>query len=120
MDGRAAGSRLNWSLCGDRANDNRPRAGSHAFLEPRIEIRPRNGGAVAAAVTVVAAVSDCRHQRVEQCTAFRLELAADATKIPEHFEVSADLTARYMRAIVMQPLFVEWTAERARWRLAKP
>lgn len=36
--------------------------------------------------------------------AFRLELAADATKIPEHFETSGDGTARYMRAIVMQPL----------------
>jgi hypothetical protein len=36
--------------------------------------------------------------------AFRSELAADATKIPEHFETSADGTARYMRAIVMQPL----------------
>lgn len=38
--------------------------------------------------------------------AFRLELAADATRIPEHFETSADGTARYMRAIVMQPLCV--------------
>jgi hypothetical protein len=35
---------------------------------------------------------------------FRAELAADATKIPEHFEAAADGTARYMRAIVMQPL----------------
>lgn len=38
--------------------------------------------------------------------AFRSELAADATKIPERFETSADGTARYMRAIVMQPLCV--------------
>jgi hypothetical protein len=38
--------------------------------------------------------------------AFRSELAADATKIPEHFETSADGAARYMRAIVMQPLCV--------------
>jgi hypothetical protein len=38
--------------------------------------------------------------------AFRSELAADATKIPEHFETSADGTARYMRAIVMQPLCI--------------
>jgi hypothetical protein len=35
---------------------------------------------------------------------FRAELAADATKIPERFEAAADGTARYMRAIVMQPL----------------
>jgi len=38
--------------------------------------------------------------------AFRSELAADATKIPEHFETWADGTARYMRAIVMQPLCI--------------
>jgi hypothetical protein len=38
--------------------------------------------------------------------AFRSELAADATKIPEHFETSADGTARYMRAIVTQPLCI--------------
>jgi hypothetical protein len=38
--------------------------------------------------------------------AFRSELAADPTKIPEHFETSPDGTARYMRAIVMQPLCI--------------
>ena len=31
---------------------------------------------------------------------------ADSTQIPEHFEASADGTARYMRAIVMQPLCI--------------
>jgi hypothetical protein len=38
--------------------------------------------------------------------ALRSELAADPTKIPEHFEAAADGTARYMRAIVMQPLCI--------------
>jgi hypothetical protein len=38
--------------------------------------------------------------------AFRNELAADTTKIPEHFETSADGTTHYMRAIVMQPLCI--------------
>lgn len=36
--------------------------------------------------------------------AFRRELAADANNVPERFEASPDGAARYMRAIVTQPL----------------